>query len=238
MVTVAQLAKMIDHSILQPTFTDQDLRKQCEIAVKYDVASVCVKPYATRMAADLVKGTDVKVCAVIGFPHGNSATEVKVYETEQVCRDGATEVDMVVNIGKVLQQDWTFIEIELKAVHDACLRNKSILKVIFETDFVTQDELKIKLCELASALKIEFVKTSTGYGFVKGADGKYTYQGATEHDLKLMRLHCAPQVQVKASGGIRTLDQLLQVREWGVTRIGATATETMLEEAKKRFALK
>jgi deoxyribose-phosphate aldolase len=235
MVNIDELAKMIDHSILQPVYTDEDLRKNCAIARQYHVATVCVKPYATRMAAELVSQSDVKVCAVIGFPHGNSAVEVKVYETGLVCRDGAAEVDMVVNIGKVLQEDWLYVEKELKAVHDECLKNKAILKVIFETDYIVLDNHKIKLCEICSNLKIEFVKTSTGYGFVKGADGKYSYQGATEHDIKLMRKHCAPEVQVKAAGGIRTLDQLLQVREWGATRAGATATQAILEEAKKRF---
>jgi len=232
---VQEIAKMIDHSILHPTYTDDDLKKQCAIALKYNVATVCVKPFHTRLAAGLVKGSAVGVCAVIGFPHGNSTIGIKVLETEQVIRDGATEVDMVVNIGKVLQGDWDYVEKEIKAINDACLQNHAILKVIFETDFVTRDEDKIQLCRICSKNKVAFVKTSTGYGFVKGNDGKYSYQGATEHDLKLMRAHCAPEVQIKAAGGIRTLEQILKVKEWGVTRVGATATETILEEAKKLF---
>jgi len=231
-----EIAKMIDHSILQPTYTDADLKTQCEVAKKYHTAIVCVKPYHTKMAADILKGSDVEVCAVIGFPHGNSSTEMKVTETLQVIKDGATEVDMVVNIGKVLQGDWEYVNQELKAINDACLANKAILKVIFETDFVTRDEDKIKLCGLCTKNNIAFVKTSTGYGFVKGADGKFSYAGATEHDLKLMRKHSGPSVQVKASGGIRNLDQILAVKALGATRFGATATEQIIEEAKKRFA--
>jgi len=232
---IQEIAKMIDHSILHPTFTDMDLKKQCEIAVKFNVATVCIKPYHTKMAAELVKGSSVGVCAVIGFPHGNSTTEIKVLETEQVIRDGATEVDMVVNIGKVLQGDWDYVEKELKAINDACVKHKVLLKVIFENDYLTNDEDKIKLCKICSKLKIAFVKTSTGYGFVKGADGKFSYQGATEHDLKLMRQNSSPEVQVKAAGGVRDLDQILRVKELGATRVGATATEAIIEAAKKKF---
>ncbi len=234
-ITVQNIAKMIDHSILHPVFTDDDLKNNCAIAMKYHVATVCVKPYHTRMAADIVKGSDVSVCAVIGFPHGNSSVEIKASETLQVIKDGANEVDMVVNIGKVLQADWDYIDNELKMIHNICLKNNALLKVIFETDYITRDEDKIKLCELCSRHKIEFVKTSTGYGFVKGNDGKYSYTGANEHDIILMRRHCSPEVQIKAAGGIRTLDQVLKMRDLGAARIGATATAAILEEARKRF---
>ena len=235
MPSIAEIAKMIDHSILHPTFTDSDLLKNCEIARKYQVATVCVKPYHTRMASDILKGSGVGVCAVIGFPHGNSTIEIKVSEALQVIKDGATEVDMVVNIAKALQGDWTYIENELQQINSACVTNNAILKVIFETDFITNDSDKIKLCELCSKHKVAFVKTSTGYGFVKANDGSYSYQGATEHDLQLMRKHCAPEVQVKASGGLRALEQVLRARELGATRVGATATKVIIEEAKKRF---
>jgi len=237
MATVNSIAKMIDHSILHPTFTDDDLKNNCEIAKRYNVATVCVKPYHTRMAADILRGFDVAVCAVIGFPHGNSTIDIKVAETVQVIKDGATEVDMVVNIGKVLQADWDYIDYELKAIHDICLKNRALLKVIFETDYLPRDDDKIKLCEFCSKHTVDFVKTSTGYGFVKDRDGKYSYTGATEHDIKLMRRHCSPEVQIKASGGIRTLDQILKMHELGVTRVGATATVTIMEEAKKRLIL-
>ena len=228
---------MIDHSILHPTLTDDDLRKHCKIAVKYEVATVCVKPYHVAQAVNLIKGSNVGVCAVVGFPHGNSTMEVKVYETLQVCKDGAREVDIVVNIGKVLQGDWEYVSAEIKSIHDACLRNSAILKVIFETDFVTKDKDKIKLCQICSEHKVEFVKTSTGYGFVKSNDGKYFYLGATEHDLILMRQYCSPSVKIKAAGGVRTLDQLLKARECGADRVGASATEEIMKEAIRRFVV-
>ncbi len=200
MTIIKELAKMIDHSILQPSFTDDDLLKQCDVALKYDVASVCVKPYAVRLAAEKLRGSDVKVGCVIGFPHGNSSTKVKVYEAEQACHDGATEIDMVVNIGKVLGGDWDYVENEIKEVTDICHRNNAIVKVIFETDHVTGKEDKIKLCEICTRVEADFVKTSTGYGFVKQPDGFYNYTGATIEDVRLMRKHSGPNVQVKCAG--------------------------------------
>jgi len=232
---VKEIAKMIDHSILHPTFTDDDLRRECETAVKYDVASVCVKPYAVGMAAELLKGSDVLVGAVIGFPAGNSAIDVKVFETETACRDGAKEIDMVINIGKVLQGDWDYIAQEVRAVVDASHKYGAITKVIFETDYVTKDGQKIKLCEICSEAGADYVKTSTGYGFVKGADGKYSYTGATAHDIELMRKHCPLHVKIKAAGGVRTLGDLLKLKELGISRCGATATASMLDEARKIF---
>ncbi len=232
---VQEIAKMIDHSILHPTFTDDDLAMHCEIARKYEVATVCVKPYHTKMALELLKDSDVAICAVIGFPHGNSTIALKKVETIQVIRDGAKEVDMVVNIGKVLQRDWNYINIELKEMNTICKENNAILKVIFETDFIRDDLLKIKLCQLCSDNKVEFVKTSTGYGFVKGDNGNYSYKGATDHDLKLMRKYCDDTVHIKAAGGIRDLEAILRVKELGVTRVGATSTVDIMEAAKDRF---
>lgn len=232
---VTELAKMIDHSLLHPTMTDEDLLQGCMLAKNYNVATVCIKPYAIKEALEWLKGSDVMVCAVIGFPHGNSATAVKVYETMQACKDGAHEIDMVVNIGKVLGEDWQYVEDEIAAVVAVTKKHKAALKVIFENDYLPDDKIKIRLCEICSKLKVEFVKTSTGYGFIKGSDGKYSYEGATEKDLILMRKHSAPEVQIKAAGGVRTLDDLLKVKALGVTRVGATATAAMLEEAKKRF---
>ena len=232
---VTELAKMIDHSLLHPTMTDGDLLHGCLLAKKYNVATVCIKPYAIKEALAWLKGSDVMVCAVIGFPHGNSATEVKVFETEQACKDGAREIDMVVNIGKVLGEDWPYVEQEIAAITAVTKKYKAALKVIFENDFLPDDKFKIRLCEICSRLKVAFVKTSTGYGFVKGNDGKYAYEGATEKDLVLMRKYSAPEVQVKAAGGVRTLNDLLKVKALGVTRVGATATAAILEEAKKRY---
>ncbi len=238
MSTLSELAKMIDHSILGPTLTDADLEKHCKIALKYDVASVCVKPYAVRRAAGILKGSDVKVGCVIGFPHGNSSTTVKVFEAEQACNEGAVEIDMVINIGKALQGDWDYIEKEIKAVTDACHANHAIVKVIFETDFVTKDEDKIRLCEICTKVGADFVKTSTGFGYVKQPNGDFNYKGATLHDIELMRKHSGPKVRVKCAGGVRTLDDLLKMKAAGAVRSGATATEAMLEEARKRFGTK
>ncbi len=233
---VKELAKMLDHSILHPTHTDEDLKIQCAIAAKYDVASVCVKPYAVKQAKEWLKGSEVEVGCVIGFPHGNSAVEVKVFETEQACKDGATEIDMVINIGKALAGDWTYIEAEVKAITEASHKYNAIVKVIFETDYVTRTEDKIKLCEICTRVGADFVKTSTGYGYVKQPSGDFNYRGATVADIELMRKHSGPKVQVKAAGGVRTLDDLLKMKAAGATRSGATATEGILADAVKRFA--
>lgn len=235
---IKELAKMIDHSLLHPTMTDRELEEGCQIARKYDAASVCIKPYAVQSAAEWLRGADVLVGTVIGFPHGNSSTHIKCLETKQVCEDGAVEIDMVVNIGKVLQKKWDYVEEEIRAIAEETHAHNAILKVIFENDFLPDDEYKINLCEICGRAGADFVKTSTGYGFVKGKDGTYSYKGATEHDLKLMRNHSPAHVQVKAAGGVRTLDDLLHVKSLGVTRVGATATIAIIEEAKKRFAEK
>lgn len=232
---VLELAKMIDHSILHPTLTDKDLEEGCALAKEYNVASVCVKPYAVARAAELLKGSDVIVGCVIGFPHGNSTIHVKVFETEQAISDGAKEIDMVVNNGKVLQNDWEYVEKELKAITDACHKGGAVVKVIFENDFLPDDSYKIKLCEICTKVGADYVKTSSGFGFVKQANGDYNYTGATIEDLKLMREHSGANVNVKAAGGVRTLDQLIEVQATGAKRCGATATKAMLDEAKKRF---
>lgn len=229
-----ELAKMIDHSLLHPTMTDKELEDGCAVAAKYGVASVCIKPYYVRRAAELLRGTDVLVGAVIGFPHGNSATESKRYETELACCDGAVEIDMVINIGKALSEDWAYVEQDIRAVCEQAHKQGAIVKVIFENDFLSNDEIKIKLCEISERAGADYVKTSTGYGFMKQKDGNYNYKGATEHDLKLMRAHCSPKVKVKAAGGVRDLDGLIRVRELGADRCGASATVAMLDEYKRR----
>ena len=232
--SLLSLAKMIDHSLLHPTMTDVDLLNGCKLAAKHNVATVCIKPYSVLLAVEQLANTDVNVCTVIGFPHGNSKPNVKIFEAEQAIEDGAVEIDMVVNIGKVLSQDWAYVTGEIKAVNQACVSRGAILKVIFENDFLPADEYKIRLCEICSEVKVAFVKTSTGYGFTKQVSGGYNYAGATEHDLTLMRKYCTPDVQVKAAGGVRTLDDLLRVKSLGVTRVGATATEAILAEAEIR----
>lgn len=233
--TLEELAKSIDHSLLQPTMTDHDLVEGCKQAITYRVASVCIKPYYVREAAKLLAGTDIAVGTVIGFPHGGSTTEVKRYETEIACKDGATEIDMVINIGKALSGDWEYVEQDIRAVTEEAHKHGAIVKVIFENDFMPDDTIKIRLCEVCEKVNADFVKTSTGYGFVKGADGKYSYKGATEHDLALMRASCSPKVQVKAAGGVRDLDALMRAKDLGATRIGATATAVMLEEYRRRI---
>jgi len=239
--TYEQLAKMIDHSLLQPTLTDQEIDDGCRIAAKYGVASVCVKPYSIKRAAELLKGTGVLVGCVIGFPHGNSATESKRYETELACKDGAVEIDMVINIGKAMSGDWDYVERDIKAVCDEAHARGAKTKVIFENDFLGQggaglsgDDFKRKLCQISERAGADWVKTSTGYGFVKGADGKYSYKGVTAEDLKLMRSACSPKVQIKAAGGVRDLDGLILVRDLGASRCGASATVAILDEYLKR----
>jgi deoxyribose-phosphate aldolase len=239
--TYEELAGMIDHSLLHPTMTDQQMEEGCQIAAKYKVASVCIKPYYVSRAVQLLKGTGVKVGAVIGFPHGNSVTEVKRYETELACRDGAVEIDMVINIGKALGGDWAYVERDIKVVCDEAHKRGATVKVIFENDYLSSggagldsESFKRKLCQISERAGADWVKTSTGYGFVKGADGKYSYQGATEADLKLMRASVSAKVQIKAAGGVRDLDGLIRVRDLGATRCGATATASMLDDYRKR----
>lgn len=234
--TYDELAKMIDHSLLHPTMTDQELEEGCAIAAKYKVASVCIKPYYVKRAAELLKGSGVLVGAVVGFPHGSSTTESKRYETELACRDGAVEIDMVINVGKALSGDWNYVENDVRKVCDEAHKHGAIVKVIFENDFLPNDEIKITLCQVCEKAGVDYVKTSTGYGFVKQPDGKYSYKGATEPDLALMRKNCSPKVKVKAAGGVRDLDGLIKVRDLGGARCGASATVAMLDEYHKRAA--
>jgi deoxyribose-phosphate aldolase len=237
------MAKMIDHSLLHPTMTDKELEDGCKLAAKYGVASVCIKPYAVKRAAELLQGSGVLVGAVIGFPHGNSCTESKRYETELACRDGAAEIDMVINIGKALGGDWDYVERDVKAVCDEARKHGAKVKVIFENDYLgnggaglSADDFKKKLCQICERAGAAWVKTSSGYGFVKQADGSYNYKGATEHDLALMRAAVSPAVQVKAAGGVRDLDGLIKVRDLGCSRCGATATAAMLDDYRRREA--
>jgi deoxyribose-phosphate aldolase len=223
--TYADLAKMIDHSLLQPTLTDSDLEEGCKLARSYDVASVCIKPYAVKKATEWLAGSTVAVGTTIGFPHGGHLTSVKVFESERALADGARELDMVVNIGKVLGKDWRFVADDIRAVVEVAHARSAIVKVIFENCFLA-DEHKEQLCRICGEVGADFVKTSTGYGET----------GATDHDLQLMR-RCSPaKVQVKAAGGVRTFERLLAVRAMGVTRVGATATRAILDECKKRLA--
>jgi deoxyribose-phosphate aldolase len=231
---IAQLAKYIDHSLLHPTMTDKELEAGCAVALKYNTASVCIKPYAVKKAASLLSSSEVAVCTVIGFPHGSNTDSIKIEETIEACNNGAVEIDMVVNIGKVLSAEWDYVSKEIESINTACKKNGAILKVIFENDFLNTDQ-KIKLCEICSNIGVAFVKTSTGYGYVKQDNGMFLTRGATLEDIKLMRNHCTPEVNIKAAGGIRTLSDMLKAIDAGATRIGATATAAILEEVNSNL---
>jgi deoxyribose-phosphate aldolase len=234
--TYSELAKMIDHALLHPMLTDAEMQAGCEMAARYGIASVCIKPYAVALAAGWMRGSGVAVGTVIGFPHGSHATEIKRAETAQACRDGATEVDMVINVGRALTGDWDYVERDIRAVVEEAHAAGALVKVIFETDYLVSDDVKARLCQASEAAGADFVKTSTGFGFVKGPDGKFFTVGATEHDLKLMRASCSGKVQVKASGGVRDLDTLIAVRDLGATRCGTSATAAILDEYRRREA--
>jgi len=235
MTTVRDIAQLIDHALLHPAQTDESLLAGLHLARRYGVKSVCIKPYAVPQAAEWLAGSGVRVGTVVGFPHGSSDLRIKAAETEVACAEGATEIDLVVNIGKVLGHDWGYVRREVAQMREITARSGAVLKVIFENDFLPSDSYKIRLCEICNEAAADFVKTSTGFGFVPGNDGRYAYRGATESDVKLMRQYAAPGVQVKASGGIRTLDELLLARSWGASRIGTSATATLLEAARQRF---
>jgi deoxyribose-phosphate aldolase len=222
--TYAELAKMIDHSLLGPVLTDDELERGIQTAIDYAVASVCIKPYFMRRCAERLAGTGVAPSTVIGFPHGGHTTAIKVAEAREALADGAVELDCVVNIGKVLSGDWHYVRQDVQAVTDCTHAHGARIKLIFENCYL-QDPHKVRLCELCGELGVDWVKTSTGYGS----------GGATLDDLQLMRRHAPPPVQVKAAGGIRTLDALLEVRALGVTRAGATRTVEMLEECRTRL---
>lgn len=204
---LSDLAKMIDHSLLHPTMTDEQIAAGCVQARKYDVATVCVKPYSIGLARKVLAGSSVGICAVVAFPHGKGTTRIKVAETEDALNAGATEIDAVVTIGKVLGGDWEYVVQELRAINHVVVERGALLKVIFENDYL-EDRHIIELCRICSQEKVAFVKTSTGHGFVRRPDGAYSYKGATDAHLKLMREHAVPSVQVRAAGGVRTLDDL------------------------------
>ena len=223
--TVHDLAKMIDHSLLMPTLTFDDMEKGCRIALDYDVASVCILPHYLKRCAELLKGSAVKASTTIGFPHGGTTTASKLAETKQALADGGEELDMVVNISRVLSGDWDYVRADIKAVTDACHASGQKVKVIFENCYL-KDEHKIRLCRICGELGADWVKTSTGFGT----------SGATLEDLALMRKHSPASVQVKAAGGVRTYEKLMEVRGIGVTRVGATATKAILEDCKAALA--
>ncbi len=222
-LTERDIAKTIDHSLLRPELDDAFVEDGCRLAALYDVASVCVRPADVRRAAAILAGTDVKVGTTIGFPHGNHLTSTKVFEAEQALADGATELDMVIQIGALKAGRDTEVQADIKAVVDVAHAGGAIVKVIFENAYLTDDE-KIRACRLTEAAGAEFVKTSTGFAPT----------GATHEDLRLMRASTSPHIQVKAAGGVRTLDALIDVMNLGVTRIGATATAAIIDDFRTR----
>ena len=224
-LTERDIAKTIDHSLLRPELDDAFIEAGCRLAAKYDVASVCVRPADVRRARELLAGTDVAVGTTIGFPHGNHRTETKVFEATQALADGATELDMVLQIGALKSGRDADVQADIAAIVDLAHANGAIVKVIFENAYLTNDE-KVRACHLSEAAGADFVKTSTGFA----------PSGATHDDLRLMRANTSPHIRVKAAGGVRTLDALIAVMELGVTRIGATATETIILDFRARKA--
>jgi len=222
-LTYSQLAKVIDHSLLKPELTEQDVIDGCRLAAKYHTATVCVKPCHVRLAAEVLNGTDVKVSTVVGFPHGSNLTAIKVAEAQAAMEDGAVELDMVLNIGQLRSGKAEYVQADIQAVCEAAHARGTKVKVIFENAYLT-DEQKILACKLSEAAGADWIKTSTGF-----APG-----GATLEDLRLMRAAVSEKVQVKAAGGVRTLDALLAVIDAGVTRCGATATAVIMDEFEQR----
>jgi len=217
------VAKTIDHSLLRPELDDQFVEDGCRLAAAYDVASVCVRPVDVPRATELLAGTDVAVGTTIGFPHGNHLTATKLAEARSALEQGATELDMVLQVGALKSGRDKDVQADIAAIVDVAHRAGAIVKVIFENAYLTDDE-KVRACHLSEAGGADFVKTSTGFAA----------SGATHDDLRLMRANVSPRVQVKAAGGVRTLDDLLAVMALGVTRIGATQTKLIIDDFRAR----
>lgn len=220
------ISRMIDHSLLKPSLTFVDFEAGCRMAVVYKTGSVCIQPHYLKRCAEILRGSGVKASTVIGFPHGGHCTSIKVAEAKQALTDGGEELDMVCNISRVLSGDWDYVKADIAAVIAVTHGAGQKIKVIFENCYLNDDQ-KIRLCEICSDLRADWVKTSTGFGT----------GGATMDDLRLMRKHSAPAVQVKAAGGVRDMEAILQCREIGVTRIGASVTQAMLDECRLRLNL-
>lgn len=220
------ISKMIDHSLLVPTLDTDALESGCRLAAAYDVASVCIMPYYLARCSELLMGTTVLPSTVIGFPHGGHLTSTKVHEAERAVSDGGIELDMVVNISKVLSGDWHYVREEIAAIVYVAHAAERKVKVIFENCYL-QDEHKKKLCEICCEVGANWVKTSTGFGT----------GGATIEDLQLMIENTTHPTEVKAAGGVRDFDKLLKVKSLGVTRVGASATAAILDEARKQLGM-
>lgn len=224
--TYEDIAGMIDHSLLNPTMGEEELDRGCRLALEYRAASVCIMPYALRRCAGILAGSSVKASTTIGFPHGGHTRAVKEAEARQALDDGGEELDMVINISKALSGDWDYVRDEIRSLTELTHERGQKIKVIFENCYLN-DSQKIRLCEICGDIGADWVKTSTGYGT----------GGATMEDLKLMRAHSPAHVQVKAAGGVRDLDKLLEVRALGASRVGASRTADMLDECKRRLGM-
>lgn len=217
---VADIAQMIDHSLLKPELTLAEVEAGCQLAAKYGTATVCVKPCDVQAAAEFLADSPVLVSTVVGFPHGSNLTGVKVFEAEQAMAQGAKELDMVLNIGRLRGGDFPFVQQDIQAVVDAAHAQDVLIKVIFENCLLSKEQI-VRACQLAEAAGADFIKTSTGF----------SSGGATLADLRLMRDSCSPTMRIKAAGGVRTLDAALAVRAVGAVRFGATATAAIMDEA-------
>lgn len=217
--TLEQVAKTIDHSILKPDFVYADVAAGAELALKYNTASYCIRPMDVQAAAKALAGSTVNVCTVIGFPHGSTTSATKVFETKDAIANGATEIDMVINISALLSGDFDYVEQDIRGVVEAAHAQGASVKVIFETAFLNDEQI-IKACELTEKASADYVKTSTGFAS----------EGATTHNVALMKKTVGTRLKVKSSGGVRTLDQLIDYMDLGVTRSGCSATAQVLEE--------
>ena len=221
MYSYDEIAEMIDHSLLKPTLSDNEIIEGCKIADEYKVATVCVRPSDVKLAGEILKNSSVKVTTVIGFPHGSNTTKIKLEETKEAIENGAVELDVVINIGKMKSGNYKYIEDELKVITEYAHSKDVIIKVIFENCYLSEYEIK-KACEICNNIGVDMVKTSTGYGT----------SGAEDKDLKIMREYSNPEIKIKAAGGIRTLERAIEIKKLGCSRFGSTATVGILERLR------
>ncbi len=222
------IAQMIDHAVLHPTATDDDLRLASKVAINHKVASLCVKPYHVVLAKSLLATSNIPVCTVIGFPHGSQTIQAKTEECKQAIKEGAKEIDVVINIGQAIQGAWAYLAQEISTLTSLCHQHNCMIKVIFETDYISSENSIQSLCKIANKYEVDFVKTSTGFGFKKHSNGFYHYEGAQEQHIVWMRKYTNPSIGIKASGGIRTKERAIKLVALGASRIGTSSTEKML----------
>jgi deoxyribose-phosphate aldolase len=221
-------ARYIDHAALHPAMSDAELRQQCQVAVNFNTASICIKPYAVKFAAGIVKNTPVKVCAVVGFPHGSQSTSIKIAETKEAIAAGAAEIDFVINIGKANSADWSYTSDEISRLCALCRQHGALSKVIFENSYLSDKSFIAQLCKISSLAGADFVKTSTGFDFCKASTGQFFTIGALEADVRIMKQNIGPEMQVKASGGIKSLQDIERLWQAGATRFGTSSAASIL----------